>query len=159
MAYGSEIYDRVEALARARGTTVTGASRDAGVSEGTLRKMRSTGAGGTLETMFAIARTLDTSVAYLIGETDDPAPSAPLRADVPARRRIARLASAGASFEVEGTPAMGVSITTEDGEQRFLLSEDLAPKFQQDVDAANRLIAEDRQRRLSASSHPPSSAS
>jgi transcriptional regulator with XRE-family HTH domain len=70
--------DRIELRLAATGMNASQASRAAGMSVDVIRNIRrglSKSAGG--ETLIALATVLQTSVEYLLGQTDDPSPTPP----------------------------------------------------------------------------------
>jgi len=70
--------DRIELRLQATGMNASQASKAAGMSTDVIRNIRrglSKSAGG--ETLIALAGALQTSVEYLLGQTDDPSPTPP----------------------------------------------------------------------------------
>lgn len=119
MYKGKTIFARVDHLAKLGKRSVTGVSKSAGVSEGTLRKMRESDSGGSLDTLSSIAKDLGCSVACLIGETDDPKPAAPLRCV--SKDREAQVID----FDLVSSPDTGEGVLTvveADGKVRYLLA-------------------------------------
>ncbi|WP_084445304.1 helix-turn-helix domain-containing protein [Sphingomonas sp. TDK1] len=68
--------ERFRLLLAERGISQAELGRRIGIAQATVNKLATGGAYGT-KYIHSIARTLRTSPAYLMGETDDPAPDAP----------------------------------------------------------------------------------
>jgi transcriptional regulator with XRE-family HTH domain len=69
--------ERFRSLLAERGISQAELGRRVGIAQATVNKLATGGAYGTKH-IHLIARTLRTSPAYLMGETDDPAPDAPI---------------------------------------------------------------------------------
>lgn len=151
----STIPERMEAALEISGLNRAEASRRATGNPTAFRDLVDRHSSPRVETLQKFAEVFEVSVAYLIGETDDPAPSVSLRTaspDVPETVLAVNAGSVLSSLEVS------ISLQIEDwGEQGFLLSEPDALVLRERIDEAIRdLAAERKRRRLSSSSHPSS---
>ena len=65
-------YERIKDLCDKKGTNIKSLETDNGIGNSTVRKWGSEGNSPRLDKLETVAKYLNTSVSYLIGETDDP---------------------------------------------------------------------------------------
>lgn len=68
----AEICNRIDSLASAKGTNIAQLEREIGFGNGKIGKWKNSPKSPTYDSLAAIASYFDTTVAYLVGETDDP---------------------------------------------------------------------------------------
>lgn len=68
----AEICNRIDSLASAKGTNIAQLEREIGFGNGKIGKWKNSPKSPTYDSLAAVASYFDTTVAYLVGETDDP---------------------------------------------------------------------------------------
>ena len=67
----AEICNRIDSLARAKGINIAQLEREIGFGNGKIGKWKNSPKSPTYDSLAVIASYFDTTVAYLVGETDD----------------------------------------------------------------------------------------
>lgn len=146
MLSGQEIIARVEALAAEKEIRVPPKPKDA------FRKIEMRGTLPSLPTLIECAQALGTSVAYLIGETDDPSAIVRLPTQDDAPPLTVERASAAASFAVSDVPLLALSFDTHQaGVQELLLTEAEGRLLADDMETGIAELADHRRRQSSSS--------
>ena len=89
-----KIVSRIDSLAKSKGTSIAEIERSVGFGNGKIGKWKKAPKSPPFESLLAVANYLETTIAYLTGETDDPSAGikkAPIQKDggvSPAKRKL-----------------------------------------------------------------------
>ena len=73
MSDNEKIVSRIDSLAKSKGTTIAEIERSVGFGNGKIGKWKKAPKSPPFESLLVVANYLETTIAYLTGETDDPA--------------------------------------------------------------------------------------
>ena len=72
MSDNEKIVSRIESLAKSKGTSIAEIERSVGFGNGKIGKWKKAPKSPPFESLLVVANHLETTIAYLTGETDDP---------------------------------------------------------------------------------------
>ena len=82
MSENEKIVSRIDSLAKSKGTSIAEIERSVGFGNGEIGKWKKAPKSPPFESLSVVANHLETTIAYLTGETDDP--SAGIKKERPA---------------------------------------------------------------------------
>lgn len=82
MSDNEKIVSRIDSLAKSKGTSIAEIERSVGFGNGKIGKWKKAPKSPPFESLLVVANNLETTIAYLTGETDDP--SAGIKEERPA---------------------------------------------------------------------------
>ena len=82
MSDNEKIVSRIDSLAKSKGTSIAEIERSVGFGNGKIGKWKKAPKSPPFESLLVVANYLETTIAYLTGETDDP--SAGIKKERPA---------------------------------------------------------------------------
>lgn len=82
MSDNEKIVSRIDSLAKSKGTSIAEIERSVGFGNGKIGKWKKAPKSPPFESLLVVANHLETTIAYLTGETDDP--SAGIKEERPA---------------------------------------------------------------------------
>jgi hypothetical protein len=72
MSENEKIVGRIDSLAKSKGTSIAEIERSVGFGNGKIGKWKKAPKSPPFESLLVVANYLETTIAYLTGETDDP---------------------------------------------------------------------------------------
>lgn len=72
MSDNEKIVSRIDSLAKSKGTSISEIERSVGFGNGKIGKWKKAPKSPPFESLLVVANHLETTIAYLTGETDDP---------------------------------------------------------------------------------------
>ena len=72
MSDNEKIVSRIDSLAKSKGTSIAEIERSVGFGNGKIGKWKKAPKSPPFESLLVVANHLETTIAYLTGETDDP---------------------------------------------------------------------------------------
>ena len=72
MSENEKIVSRIDSLAKSKGTSIAEIERSVGFGNGKIGKWKKAPKSPPFESLLVVANHLETTIAYLTGETDDP---------------------------------------------------------------------------------------
>lgn len=72
MSENEKIVSRIDSLAKSKGTSIAEIERSVGFGNGKIGKWKKAPKSPPFESLLVVANYLETTIAYLTGETDDP---------------------------------------------------------------------------------------
>ena len=72
MSDNEKIVSRIDSLAKSKGTSIAEIERSVGFGNGKIGKWKKAPKSPPFESLLVVANYLETTIAYLTGETDDP---------------------------------------------------------------------------------------
>ena len=72
MSENEKIVSRIDSLAKSKGTSIAEIERSVGFGNGKIGKWKKAPKSPAFESLLVVANHLETTIAYLTGETDDP---------------------------------------------------------------------------------------
>ena len=72
MSDNEKIVSRIDSLAKSKGTSIAEIERSVGFGKGKIGKWKKAPKSPPFESLLVVANHLETTIAYLTGETDDP---------------------------------------------------------------------------------------